>query len=188
MADVKNKKIIYIAKTAVMLALLIGIQFATRSFGQFVTGPLVNLILLLSTFLIGIGGGLTVAVVSHFLAFFVGIGPAFIQIVPFVAVSNAILVSIAYCVRNHIAGKSIKAKALAAAGLVAAAAAKMLFLWVGLVVIALPLIPGLNEKQVETLGLAFTWPQLITALAGGALAMLIMPLLNRAMKRTADLS
>ena len=173
----KLKKIIL---TAIMLALLIGMQFVTRSLGQFVTGTLVNLILLVTVFMVGLGGGLTVAVASNFLAFLAGIGPALPQVVPFVAAANGILVSTAYLVRRHVAEKSIKKKAVAAAGLVGAGAAKTLFLWVGLVLIALPLLPGLKEPQLAVLNAAFTWPQLVTALIGGTLALLIMPLLKRA--------
>jgi hypothetical protein len=175
----KLRKILF---TAVMLAFLIGVQFVTRSMGQFVTGSLVNLILLVTVFTVGLGGGLTVAVASNFLAFLAGIGPALLPVVPFVAAANAILVSAAYPIRGHITGKGAKKKALAAAGLAGAAAAKTLFLWVGLVLVALPLIPGIQEKQVAMLNAAFTWPQLVTALAGGTLAMLIMPLLKKAMK------
>ena len=178
----KNRQIAFITQTAVMLALLVGAQFITRSFGQFVTGALVNLILLVSIFTVGLGGGLTVAVVSPFLAFMVGIGPAFIQVVPFVAVGNAILVITAYVVRNHIVRKSLKGKAITALGLIAASSAKTLFLWIGLVIIALPLIPGINEKQITVISAAFSWPQLITALVGSALAMVVTPLLKTAIK------
>jgi len=165
-----------------MLALLIGTQFVTRSLGQFVTGTLVNLILLVSVFTVGLGGGLAVAVASPFLAFLAGIGPALPQVVPFVAAGNAVLVSSAYLVRRYIAEKDIKKKGIAAAGLIGAGAAKTLFLWVGLVQVALPLLPGLKEPQIAMLGSAFTWPQLVTSLCGGALAMLIMPLLQKAAK------
>ena len=181
MLNRNSTKISYIVKTAVMLALLLGIQFATRSFGQFVTGPLVNLILLVSVFMIGLGGGLTVAVASNFLAFLAGIGPALPQVVPFAAVANAIFVIVAHALsRKRIAKKGLKDTALTAAGLVAAGAAKTAFLWVGLVFIALPLIPGLKEPQIAALSAAFTWPQLVTSLTGGALAMLLVPLLKRA--------
>ena len=177
----KLKKILF---TAIMLAFLIGVQFVTRSFGQFVTGTLVNLILLITVFTVGLGGGLVVAVASNFLAFLAGIGPALLPVVPFVAAANAILVSVAYLVRKHIAEKGVKNKLLTASGLIGAGAAKTAFLWVGLVLIALPLIPGIKEPQIAMLSAAFTWPQLVTSLAGGALTMLIMPLLQKAIKRT----
>jgi len=179
----KLKKILF---TAIMLAFLIGVQFATSPIGmplgQFVTGALVNLILLVTVFTVGLGGSLVVAVASNALAFLAGIGPALPQVIPFVAAANAILVSVASLVRRQIAGKGIKNKLLAAAGLAGAGAAKTLFLWVGLVLIALPLIPGIQEPQIAMLSAAFTWPQLVTSLSGGALAMLIMPLLQKALK------
>ena len=179
----KNNKLIYITQTAVMLALLLGVQFATRSFSQFVTGAMVNLILLVSVFAIGFGGGLTIAIASPFLAFLAGIGPAFIQIVPFIAVGNAIFVSLAWTVRKRVTRFGAKDIGLAAGGLIMASAAKFLFLWIGLAVAALPLIPGIQEKQIEIIGAAFTWPQLVTALTGSALAMVIVPLLKKAIKQ-----
>ena len=175
----KLRKIIL---TALMLALLIGTQLVTRSLGQFVTGSLVNLILLVSVFTVGLGGGLVVAVASNVLAFLAGIGPALPQVVPFVAVANAILVSVAHLARRQIGEKGVKSTLLAASGLIAAAAAKTLFLWVGLVLIALPLIPGLKEPQAAMLGAAFSWPQLVTALSGGTFALIIMPPLKKTMK------
>ena len=178
----KYKRIVYITQTAVMLALLMGVQFTTRSFGQLVTGTLVNLILLVSVFIIGLHSGLTIAALSPFLAFMVGMGPAFINIVPFISGANAILVIVAYFVRNHIAQKSVKKIIFTATGLIAASVAKTFFLWVGLVIIALPLIPGINEKQIAVISAAFTWQPLVTALIGSTLTMIIMPVLKIAIK------
>jgi hypothetical protein len=177
-----GKRIKSRVQTAVMLALLIGVQFGTRSFGQFVTGSLVNLILLVSAFLVGTGAGLAVAALSPFLAFGVGIGPAFIQIVPFIAVGNVIFVLIAQIVKNRIAYSGTKDAFITASGLAAASIAKTLFLWVGLVIIALPMIPGINEKQMAVISASFTWPQLVTALIGSVLAMALVPMLKRALK------
>lgn len=179
----RNNKIIYITQTAVMLALLIGAQFITRSFGQLVTGSVVNLILLVSVFIIGIYGGLTIAVLSPLLAFLAGIGPAFIQIIPFIAIGNVIYVTIAWLIsKNFVANLSIKDIVISSIGLIAASISKFLFLWLGLVVIALPLIPGIKEKQAAVIGAAFSWPQLITALIGSILALMIIPQLKKAIK------
>ena len=60
--------------------------------GQYVTGSLVNLILIASGLMCGLWGGLAVAVLSPICAFFIGIGPAFPQVVPAVALGNAVLV------------------------------------------------------------------------------------------------
>lgn len=180
----KNNKVSYITQTAVMLALLIVVQFFTRSFGQFVTGSLVNLILLVSVFMIGIYGGLSIAILSPILAFMAGIGPAFIQIIPFIVIGNTLLVTIAWL----IAGKSIRCSSAkdftgSVLGLVAASACKFLFLWIGLVMLALPMIPGIKEKQIAVIGAAFSWPQLVTALIGSALALILVPQLKKALKK-----
>lgn len=179
----KNNKVVYITQTAVMLALLIGAQFVTRSFGQFVTGSVVNLILLVSAFMIGIYGGLTIAILSPMLAFLAGIGPAFIQIIPFIAVGNAIFVAIAWLIgKKSIHAFNGKNASLSTVGLIAASVSKFLFLWLGLVVIALPLIPGIKEKQIAVISASFSWPQLVTALIGSILAMIIVPQLKKAIK------
>jgi len=178
----KTKPAIFITQTAVMLALLMGTQFITKPLGQFVTGSLVNLILLISVFIVGIRSGIIVAALSNFLAFLVGMGPVFIQIVPFVAVGNVLLVVIANLVRKHMTKGNVKDVLMSAAGLVAASIAKFLFLWLGLVMIALPFIPGIKEQQIAMISAAFSWPQLVTALIGSALSMMIVPLLKRAIK------
>ena len=180
----KNKTL-YIVQTGVMLALLIAVQFFTHAFSTFVTGSLVNLILLVSVFMIGLGGGLTIAVLSNFFAFLMGVGPAFIQIVPFVAVGNAIFVTIAWFFRKFVGSHETKKRAVAVIGLVIASVAKMLFLWVGLVIIMLPMIPGLKPAQINIIGTAFSWPQLITALIGSTLAMIIIPLIRKAINTDA---
>jgi hypothetical protein len=179
----KNNKISYITQTAVMLALLIIVQLLSRSFGQFVTGSFVNLILLVSVFIIGIYGGITIAVFSPLLAFLAGIGPAFIQIIPFIAIGNALFVTIAWLIaKNFITKLNTKDILITSMGLILASVIKFLFLWIGLVMIALPLIPGIKEKQMAVIGASFSWPQLITALIGSILAMMIVPHLKKAIK------
>ncbi|MGB7606307.1 MAG: hypothetical protein WBL93_12625 [Lutisporaceae bacterium] len=180
----RNNKVIYITQTAVMLALLIVVQFLTRSFGQFVTGSIVNLILLVSVFIIGIYGGITIAILSPLLAFLAGIGTAFIQIIPFIAIGNVLFVTIAWLIaHNSVADMSTKGIVISSTGLIAASIGKLLFLWLGVVVIALPLIPGIKEKQVAIISASFSWPQLITALIGSILAMMVIPLLKKAIKQ-----
>ena len=88
-----NRSLKTLCRTAIFLALLIAVQFVTRSMGQYVTGSLVNLILIASGLMCGLWGGLAVAVLSPICAFFIGIGPAFPQVVPAVALGNAVLVN-----------------------------------------------------------------------------------------------
>ena len=55
------KKTVWIARTAVCLALLIAIQFLTKSLGQLVTGSCVNLVLAIAALIGGVWSGVTVA-------------------------------------------------------------------------------------------------------------------------------
>ena len=48
------KKTVWIARTAVCLALLIAIQFLTKSLGQLVTGSCVNLVLAIAALIGGV--------------------------------------------------------------------------------------------------------------------------------------
>ena len=41
----------------------------------------------------------------------------------------------------------------------------------------------LPEKQVATLTAMFSWPQLVTALIGGGIALLLTPVLRKALHR-----
>ena len=85
-------KIRWIAETAIFIALLVALQAVTKSMSQFVTGSMGNLVLICATLISGFASGLTVAAISPFFAFMLGIGPKFIALVPFVALGNVVLV------------------------------------------------------------------------------------------------
>ena len=159
-----TRKITY---TAVLLALLIVLQWATKSLGQFVTGSCVNCVLTVAALLVGWQGGLAVAVVSPFVAFLLSIGPKNIAIVPAIAVGNAVLVLVLWLFLNK------KFSVLRAAG------AKFLTLYL-LVVQVLCRVLTLPEKQAAMFGTMFSWPQLVTALIGAAVAVAVIPLVRRA--------
>lgn len=165
------KKITY---TAVLLALLIVLQWATKSFGQFVTGSCVNCVLAVAALVVGWQGGLTVAVVSPFVAFLLSIGPKNIAVVPAIAVGNAVLVLVLWLFLH----KRIQVLRCIL-GVVCAAGAKFLTLYL-LVVQVLCRVLTLPEKQAAMFTAMFSWPQLVTALIGAAVAMAVIPLVLRA--------
>ena len=167
-----NKKTLWITETAVMIALLVALQWATKPLGQFVTGSCVNLVLGVSVLVGGLWCGLT----SPFFAFLLGIGPAFLPIVPMVAVGNMVLVVILHLLasRDKIAIRSYLAVAVGAV-------TKFLALWLLIVKLVLPTL-GLAEKQVAAISASFSWPQLVTAAIGGVLAVTIAPLIRKALR------
>jgi len=90
------------------------------------------------------------------------------------------LVIVARFVSKNMAKSNMKDLIFSAIGLMIASTAKFLFLWIAIVIIALPLIPGIKEQQIAVISVAFTWPQLVTALIGSGLSMMVVPLLKRA--------
>lgn len=172
----KNKTL-WITETAIMLALLVILQAATKSAGQIVTGSCVNAVLAVSALFAGLSSGLTVALVSPFVAFLFGIGPQLLPIVPAIALGNAVYVLLL----NRIVGKKIGMWRQVLA-LICAAAAKFVTLHLVVVRFLCHVLP-LKQPQITTFSTMFTWPQLITALIGGAAALLIVPVLRKALHR-----
>lgn len=166
----------WITETAIMLALLVILQAATKSAGQLVTGSCVNAVLAGTVLLVGLSSGLTVALVSPFVAFLFGIGPQLLPIVPAIALGNAVYV----LVLNWLAGK--KAALRQAMALVCAAAVKFLTLYLVVVKLLCSVLP-LKQPQIEIFSTMFAWPQLVTALIGGAVALLIAPVIRKALHR-----
>lgn len=172
-----NKKAHWITQTAVLLAMLVAVQGVTSGLGnQFVTGTLVNLILIVAVSLGGMSSGLTIAFVSPFFASLFGIGPKAWQIVLCVAIANAILVLI----WQLIAGKKNQFT-FSIVATVVAAIAKFGFLYLSVVQFVVPVVIGAPEPQATVMSAAFSFPQLITALAGGVIAAIIIPLLKKAL-------
>ncbi len=169
----KNSALMFITRTAIFLALLIAVQFFTRSLGQWVTGSLVNLILVMSVITCGLWSAVTVAAVSPLLAFFMGIGPALPHILPVVALGNVVIVAAVWLIGEKLYREGQTRLLMDGIGVVIGAVLKFLTLYFLIVKVTLPLIPGLPEKQIAALSAAFSVPQLFTALIGGVIAILI---------------
>ncbi len=178
-----HSKILWITETAMMLALLVALQGATAPLGnQFLTGSCVNLVLGVTSLLVGLWGGLTVAVISPFAAFLFNIGPKFVQLLPAIAVGNAVFVLLLHFLadpKGKDLGRQIAAWLLAAVGKFAA----LYLLMVKLLVPVLVSGGVIPQGASVVLGTQFSWPQLVTALIGGAVALLITPMLRRALKK-----
>ena len=174
-----NSKLKTLCRTAIFLALLVAVQFVTRSMGQYVTGSLVNLILIASGLLCGLWGGLAVALLSYTVPQTIGgNGPAFPQIVPAIMLGNAVIVLVWHLIAGG-QNTRLPGYLLAAA---AGALAKFAVLYLVIVKWLVPMVLTLNEKQTAMLSASFSFPQLITAAIGGALAILLVPPLRRALR------
>lgn len=172
-----NKKVKWVAETAVLLALLVVLQAVTKAGGQFLTGSCVNLILGIAALVAGLWSGVTVAVLSPFFAFLLGIGPQNLAIIPAISLGNLVLVVVLHLLARRAQGP-IWRRGLA---VVAAAVAKALVLYLVVVQLLCTLL-SLPEKQVGVFTAMFSWPQAVTALIGGTLAMLLAPVIRKGLK------
>lgn len=173
-----SKKTLWLCRTAVMIAVLVALQFVTKPLGQFVTGSCVNMVLVVATLCGGLWCGFTVALISPFAAFLVGVGPALIQIVPAISVGNIVLV----LVYAFVYKKLDRAWVRECAAVIAAAVLKFAALYLAVVKLQLPVL-GLAEKQVAVMSVMFSWPQLVTALIGGVLGIVVSIPVKKAMKK-----
>lgn len=185
-----NKKIRWITETGIMLALLVTLQAVTKPLGQLVTGSFVNTVLAVSALMCGLSGGLTLAVISPILAFILGIAPNFITVLPIM------LANVCYVVLLHlILGRSMKPMWKQPLAVAAASAVKFGVLYLLVVKVICGVASGslLGKKLGDIVVLAppmlkllptmFSWPQLFTALIGGAVAMVIVPLLRKVLHK-----
>ena len=174
----RNQRTIWMAQTGIFLALLIIGQAVTRIFGnQFVTGSVNNMLFILVVILCGISSAAILAVISPIIATLLGIGPQLWPLVPVIIIGNLVLVTIWHVIALKRKERSKPADVLA---LILAAAAKFFVLYFAIVKLVVPIILGLGEPQASTVSALFSWPQLVTALIGGLLAMLLSPILARA--------
>ncbi len=185
-----NKKIRWITETAIMLALLVTLQALTKGFGQLVTGSCVNAVLAITVLMVGMRSGITVALVSPVCAYLFGIAPNFVTVLP-IMIGNVCFVVLL----RLIAGKTHKPIWRQPVALISAAFVKFGVLYMLVVKVLCGIASGvlLGKKLGQIVVLAppmlnmlptmFAWPQLFTALIGGGLALLIVPVLRKALHK-----
>lgn len=180
-----NKKVRWITETAVMLALLVTLQALTKGFGQFVTGSCVNAVLAVAVLVGGLGCGLTVALISPVLAFLLGIAPQILT-VPAIMAGNAVFVVLLHFVADR-SGKNVVRQIIAwlAAAVSKFAVLYAIVVWLICGVLAESLLTSgmLKKPMLSALPATFSWPQLVTALIGGAVALVIVPVLRKALHK-----
>ena len=179
-----HSRVKWITRTGILTALLIALQWATAGTqvfaGQYITGSCVNCILAVSVLFGGLWSGVMVAVLSPFCAFLLGVGPKLIQIVPCIAVGNTVLV---LCL-HFLLGYKSRPVWWQIGSVVISAAAKFAVLYTAVVLVVIPVMgDALATKQVQTFTTMFSWPQMVTALLGGAAALLMLPVLKKATKQ-----
>ncbi len=163
-----KKGVVFLTRTAILLALTLVVQM--MGLPQYATGPLVNTMLYMAAVFVGICAGVAIGVITPVVAFWRGILPAPLgPMIPFIAIGNAVLVIIFGLLEP-------RGRLAAILGVLVASVAKFLVLSsaVRFVVEVKPAIATMMQM-----------PQLFTALAGGAIALVASEILlrTRAVKR-----
>lgn len=165
----KNKTRL-ITRTAVLLALTVVFQYTGRliplgSNSNFIVGPLVNACLLVAVATTGIWGATLIAVIAPLVAaltIHTPVAPYILVFSPFIAAGNFVLVLLFYLFRK-------KNKIL---GIASGAILKFLILFGGISLILS--IKDAPPAMAAALSFLFGWSQLVTAAAGGIVAMIIL--------------
>jgi hypothetical protein len=185
-----TRAVLWVAQAAMLIALLVVVQLLTFAVpksvplvGQLFTGSLVNLVLIVGAGAVGFSGAAVAAVLSPVLAFLFG-QLLFPQMIPVVAVGNLVIVGItwAFFAASRRDGKTL----LNLAGIAVGAVVKTAVLWAAASLIIVPLFFSASPK-LETVGrsisLMFSWPQLVTAVIGGLIALAVIPPVRTALKK-----
>jgi len=174
----KHEKVIWLTRTAVLIALTVALQAATRPLmSTYITGTVINLMLIISVMSCGFFTGVTVAAVSPVMATLVGVpGPTWIFI-PFIAAGNIVLISAWYFIGNRAIINQYVSYLIA---LIIGAITKFLILHFGIVW----LLMGIRTFNIVALmANPLSVPQLITASAGGVCAIILLPPLMKGIKQ-----
>lgn len=140
---------------------------------QWLTGPIVNAILIISLFLIGIRSAMVLAVIPSLMALAGGLLPAVLApAVPFIMISNMIFV----LAIDFIYSRSVNTNKGYWVGVVIGSLLKFSFLFLSVNFIAKLLI---KQELVFKVAQMMSWPQLATALLGGVMAWAVLKGLKR---------
>lgn len=165
-----------ITRTGVLLALTLVFQLIGRNLvpfignnSNYIVGPLVNACLLISAASVGLWSGSLIAVIAPFGAILTGAATP-LPIVPIIAAGNFLLVFCFYMIKkNYYIGTMI------------GAFAKFGFMTVSINFILKMFQDdlGISQGAAKNLALMFSYPQLITALLGGTIALAVIKSLGK---------
>ncbi len=165
----------FLARTALLLAIAIAFQIFGKfiPYNNFIVGPVVNAVLLVATAAAGLWSGIAISVIAPLVSAFTNkaaIAPLIIGFSPFIIIGNIIIVLCFHFLR----------KKNAVLGVAAGSVLKFGFLY-GAISVFTSLVE-MKPPVAATLTNLFSWPQLITALVGGAIAIVILKLAGKSLE------
>ncbi|HNP79243.1 MAG TPA: ECF transporter S component [Candidatus Pacearchaeota archaeon] len=152
---------LFLTKTFILMSILI---FAPLLKNQMITGPIVNFVLFLSVVSLGRNTSLGLCVFPSIISLFTGIlNIALAPVIPFIILSNMVLVMSFDYLKNNLYK-----------GIILSALFKFAFLFLT----SSMAISMINNSLAKKAAVMFSYPQFFTALAGGALAILVLKIIN----------
>ena len=148
--------------SSIQFLAILGIIIFAQAFlkNQLVLGSIINTILILTVFYLGLWRAVGIAILPSVFALILGFLPTLLApFIPFIILGNIILVCMVYLLKNYWAGAIL------------GAVFKFGFLFFSSAVIFNLLF---NQALPEKVLLMMSYPQLFTALAGGLLAFIIL--------------
>lgn len=180
--------------TALLLAICILSQYF-KNLSVYITGPIVNSVLIIAALGAGLWSGILIAVISPITAFFFTASPIMAGIplmFPTIMIGNIILVLCAYYF-----GSSKRSSLHLPVGLVIGSLLKAAFMGVVVIYVLFPLFgenvapnlpkPEMLPKILAAAKITFSLTQLITSLLGSLLAFLVWIPLKKALKNESSL-
>lgn len=180
--------------TALLLAICILSQYF-KNLSVYITGPIVNSVLIIAALGAGLWSGILIAVISPITAFFFTGSPIMAGIplmFPTIMIGNLILVLCAYYF-----GATKRSSLHLPVGLVIGSVLKAAFMGIVVIYVLFPLFgeniapnlpkPEMLPKILAAAKITFSLTQLITALLGSLLAFLIWIPLKKALKNESSL-
>jgi len=163
--------------TGLLAALALGLLIPNLGMPQWVTGPLVNALLLTIALQLGATQALIVGIVTPMAALLRGVLPLPLAImIPFVALANALYVTVFGRIKIRSRWLALGIAAVTKYALLQSAI--LMLAWRPL---ALAAAGGQSAIAIpNAIATMMGWPQLLTALAGGLIALGINGLQNRA--------
>lgn len=169
-----------LAQSALLLAICIISQYF-KNFSVYITGPVVNTVIIIAVLAVGLWSGLIISIIAPVTAFFFTGSPVMAAIplmFPAVMAGNAVLAVTVWYFQNR-----LSFNAHLPAGLIAGSVLKAAFMSIVIVLIILPAFgnnvasklpkPDALPAVLATAKTTFSITQLITALIGSVLAYLI---------------
>lgn len=172
----RNSSVKNLALASMFLALAIILQLIQRNFTQInplLIGPLINAIILVTTYLCGLSYGLMISVLIPVIAIPTGaLAPLLVPFSPFIVVANLIYSASFYPLIK-------KWKFGIYFGALVSSILRFLFFSLSATKLLYVFIPNVPEKSAQLIGASFTTPQLIIALLGSAVAVIIIKMLKK---------